>query len=261
MTPSNRSASRLKLIAAPVYRGARRTRHRLALSVTAKPLIAHQGLQRSGTNLLAVLLSDAGLSVVNGVDPPRRSPRHKHFRWQPEKAAITMHPLFSNDLLADSVDDINRAAGWSSDVPHIVIFRRPESWIDGIVRWGLTHDWLDPAEAQPGTSTMRGWMQEWSDYYRYWSSLASRQSDRVALICLEDLVRAPREVLSPAIRNVGLESAAIRSDVGTVRKVRHSKPNGSAARQEKKEVSTLGAWAITATDWDWQAWTNRIAEP
>ncbi|MCY7289050.1 MAG: hypothetical protein LH624_12565, partial [Cryobacterium sp.] len=75
VTPLSRAVFGARLVAAPVYRGARRMRQSVTLSLTAKPLIAHQGLQRSGTNLLAVLLSDAGLCVVNGVDPPRSSPR------------------------------------------------------------------------------------------------------------------------------------------------------------------------------------------
>lgn len=61
------------------------TIHSVKYLFTDHPKIVHQGIQRSRTNYLRVLLKKAGFFVLNEVDVRRDHPNHKHFRWQDKK--------------------------------------------------------------------------------------------------------------------------------------------------------------------------------
>jgi hypothetical protein len=236
------------------YQEWRRGVFRVAGMLNRRPTVAHQGIQRSGTNYLSGLLDQAGFFVLNRVDPPRSDPRHKHFRWQQDKSTIVMHPAYRNDIQAASVLEANAICGWSRDEKHVVIFKEPTSWLSSIYRWGLTHGWIENEADFLGDPLLaHGWLREWDAYYGHWYALHRDAPSQVFVICYEDLIQDPEDRIGEIASFLGRQTKVRLRDGGRITKVRHSSTRASriaeTPRLDGERVAELVSRAVTV---DWQ---------
>lgn len=234
---------------------ARRAWFRVEKKFNRLPTVAHQGIQRSGTNYLGKLLDQAGFFVINRVDPPRDDPRHKHFRWQPDKSTIVISPAYRNGLTASTVLDINRICGWDGDEKHIVIFKEPAAWLSSIHRWGLAHGWVDPGVDFFGDRKLAaGWLQEWSAYYQVWADMHAGTPAQVYIVCYEDLVAEPERRIRDIATFLGVSSRVNLRDGGRVAKVPHSSVRQtSSAWMSMGEDDRIHELVERTVSFDWRA--------
>lgn len=207
---------------------------------TRLPRVAHQGIQRSGTNYLCALLSASGYFVENSVDPRRDNPRHKHFRWQDDKTTITMDRAFSNSAYAGSIEELNAIAGFSPDTRHIVIFKDPHRWLPSILRWGRVNGWIDrDATIRSNESVIASWLREWDQYYAKWFALHDAQPEAVAIVSYEHLSADPHTGLA-AIRDFMQDTRPLTlRDDGYIAKVPHSARRESHERGNESQATAL----------------------
>ena len=225
---------------AATRRHARSAVHTAHARVTRSPRIAHQGIQRSGTNYLCALLRASGYFVENSVDPRRNDPRHKHFRWQDDKSTISMDQAFANSMHAESIQEINDIAGFAPNTPHVLIFKDPHEWLPSILRWGRANGWIDlNATSHSNDSVLASWLREWDHYHSKWFDLHDAQPDAVAIVSYQRLSTDPRGALE-AIRNFMSDDRpiALRNN-GYVSKVPHSTRRESIEFGNDSETAAL----------------------
>tara|TARA_R110002124_G_scaffold68901_1_gene186052 strand:+ start:168 stop:908 length:741 start_codon:yes stop_codon:yes gene_type:complete len=213
--------------------------------------VVHQGIQRSGTNFLSAVLSKADYRIINRIDPARDAPRHKHFRWQDDKSSIVMDSRYGNDRHVGSVAEINRICGYPEDQKHIVLFREPRDWLDGIFRWGLANGWFPSQEAFFEGDLHRAYLREWDAYYAKWADLAARDPAGVLLVSYGDLRRDARAGVLAIDRFMGVERATPLGTDFTIDKVRHSKP--MTEKRKGLEHPGIDAALNAPFAFDWQA--------
>lgn len=218
----------------PVYAATRRTAlasvHRVRAAANRKPVLVHQGIQRSGTNYLSELLKRGGFFVANEVDPRRDDPRHKHFRWQDDKSTIVMDAAFANTLKATSVEEINALSGLNPAQKHVVIFKEPVAWLSSIYRWGVANKWTEEREAFLSTEVAAGWLREWSAYYDKWFGLAESSGELAMIVSYEILEADPATTMSRVHRFAGSGPESMLRGGGEVSRVPHSPTGGFRAR-------------------------------
>lgn len=231
----------------------RRRTHAVAMRVNRRPVVAHHGIQRSGTNYLCALLEQADYFVVNRVDPVRSAPSHKHCRWQDDKTTIVMSSTFANDHRASSAEDVNRTAGFPSGTRHVVVFKNPAVWLESIYRWGLTHSWVDSTDDFVGSAEFaRAWLREWSHYYEKWSSIGENSPGSVLMIGYDDLQTDPVATMSRVNQFLGRRDAAVLPRGGRMPKVPHSGRRSRAA--DRPEVDpAFERMADEVVGFDWRA--------
>lgn len=196
--------------------------HRFRRAFNTKPEVAHHGIQRSGTNFLRARLEQAGFFVVNAVDPGRDDPRHKHFRWQAEKATIRMDLRYWNQVVVESLDEIDRHAGYPAGVNHVVIVKSPAIWLDSIRRWGLACRWFSEHDDFWGAADLApAYMVEWSAYYEHWLCMHEKAPSRVHLVCFDDLVLDHGPMLASLTGALGRDCGDPRA-ISPLTKVAHS---------------------------------------
>lgn len=213
-----------KTMLRPVYGRVWKTWVRLTEPPRGQYPIVHQGIQRSGTNFLSAILDKGDYRVMNRIDPARNDPRHKHFRWQADMSTVVMDERYRNGVTAQTLDDVNRICGYPQDMRHVVLFREPRDWLDGIFRWGIAHNWFCSEEEFLQRDLHHSYLAEWHAYYAEWSRLCEQDSDRVLLLAYSDLRRNPTLGLQ-AIDDFMKVNRSQRIDLsGGLTKVRHSKP-------------------------------------
>lgn len=230
---------------------ARERLHRVKEFTSRRTRVVHQGIQRSGTNYLRELLDYAGYFVVNGADPARDSPRHKHFRWQDDKSSIVMDGAYRNDKHVDTIAALNKTAGFRADDKHVVLFKEPSRWLSSIYEWGLKNQWTEPdADFFGEPSLAPAWAREWDAYYSKWFDLAAQGSGRVHIVCYESLAEHPKEQMAMIHAFLGEEGEVRIPAGGVVAEVAHSRRQASprhlsALRSEFERVTS----AVVTCDW------------
>lgn len=191
-------------------------------SVTKKTKIAHHGIQRSGTNYLCALLEQSGYFVLNSDGPRRDSPAHKHFRWQDDKSTIVMDRSFSNALHASEIDELNRIANFPRGTKHVVLVKKPGSWLESAYRWGRANGWMDEdADFLGDPSLAAAWLAEWDAYYNKWLQLAEASPGQVLVVSYESLM-SDRERVMSRIRQLTGTPALTAAVQESVKRVAHS---------------------------------------
>lgn len=144
--------------------------------------IAHHGIQRSGTNYLNTTLKTLGLLPQNAFDPARNVPHHKHFRWQDDKASIPpfIAAQYSNSLTAETIDELDRQAGFRAGTRHLVIYKHRTNWIVSICNWGLACGWF--THEHEALDSIPVLASDYDAYYGFWSGMAERHPECVGLI-------------------------------------------------------------------------------
>ncbi|GAA4415511.1 hypothetical protein GCM10023169_01890 [Georgenia halophila] len=216
-----------KPLVRPAYATGRRLAltavHRFRSSLNHDPRLAHQGIQRAGTNYLCALLVEAGYFVENAVDPRRDDPRHKHFRWQDDKSTIVMDRAFLNDERAQTIEQVNSAANFLPGIRHVVIFKHPDNWLPSIHRWARRNRWIEPrATFGDNRDALRVWLREWDAYYGKWFDLATTSPGKVLVTSYEDLSESPVDTLARVRRFMGDERPLTLRSGGRLAKVPHS---------------------------------------
>ncbi|WP_445679260.1 hypothetical protein [Radicibacter daui] len=166
-------------------------------------LVAHHGIQRSGTNYLLQCLLSLRVPVINAAEPAGTVPRHKHFRWQREKETIPgfIRHQYNNELGVDCVAGLNAAAGYPAGTRHLVIRKQEAAWLASILNWGLRCGWF--ANKKAGLAEAPALLADYRAYNHFWQLLADREPEQVQIVDLEELVEEPRRLLS-VLRNVGV---------------------------------------------------------
>lgn len=186
--------------------------------------IAHQGIQRSGTNFFCSLLNAADYRIVNRIDPPRGNPRHKHHRWQEDKSTIVMDARYSTKYAAKTLQDVNKICDYPDDMRHLVLFRHPRGWIDSIYRWGKKNGWFTNETEFFDRTLYQAYLNEWHGFYSSWERFSQTAPDQVMFVCYEDLIRDPQGTIA----RIDSFSKVVRTQNFTlpssIEKVRHSKP-------------------------------------
>lgn len=248
--------NRLKEWVRPVYATGRRLikteLHRAAQVRSHKPVVAHQGIQRSGTNFLCHLLNASGYFVLNEVDPRRDDPRHKHCRWQTDKASIQMDPRFRHDLQADTLREVNALCGYAPSTVHVVVFKDPASWLASIERWALTSRWISrPLESncESDRALASRWLREWDAYYNAWLNFAGSDPQQVAFFSYRNLLGSPNSSLQKLSEFTGH-----RPDIGSpvdllVPKVPHSSRRSSNTPESVSEWHHALVQEIVSFPW------------
>jgi hypothetical protein len=151
--------------------------------------VAHHGIQRSGTNYLNEWLKLSGCKVINTYDPKRNDPRHKHFRWQDDKETIVLDKNYKNNVRAVSISELNSICGYKSGTKHIVIYRDPRYWLNGIYLWGIRSGWITESLDQNGIYMfLKGAAAEWLEYYYFWYSIQRINPESVCIISHSALI-------------------------------------------------------------------------
>lgn len=210
-----------------------------------------QGIQRSGTNYLTVLLTQSDYKVMNKIDPKRDDPTHKHFRWQKNKSSIVMDESYQNSQYVASLEEINEICGYPPEFKHIVLFRTPEKWLNSIYRWGLENRWFDNEEDFFSRKLHIAYLQEWDAYYSFWQGIAAQKPNQVLLMNHEMFIAEPDKGLSLIDNFMGVKRNNPQQLVYSVEKVRHSRPiSEDRTSLECPELTTL---LDQATVFGWRA--------
>lgn len=211
---------RMNLLKAPLVRSWRQ----ITVGRQGTYPVAHQGIQRSGTNFLCTLLDAADYRVLNRVDPPRNQPRHKHFRWQPDKSTIAMDSRYANRVTASTVAEVNAASRFPQDTKHVVIFRKPREWLDSIYRWGLKNRWFADEAEFFDRNLPDAYFREWDAYYAFWQEREADEPSAVMLFCHDDLKASAADVVAKVDGLCGIRRSAPLVLPGQEATVRHSRP-------------------------------------
>lgn len=224
-------------------RQARSGVHAVLAKRNSRPTVVHHGIQRSGTNYACALLEQSGYFVLNRVDPRRDDPRHKHFRWQPDKSTISMDVSFRNSTVVGSVAELNAAAGWPPEQHHFLVFKTPDEWLMSIERWAVASGWIgrgvDDADLD---AARRRWLIEWDAYHSTWFGLAVQNPDRILTVAYQDLISEPQTNLDLLHSMTGARDVLPLLNEGQVGRVAHShgrRPSGRASEEQRVLVSEL----------------------
>lgn len=168
-----------------------------------RALVAHHGIQRSGTNYLLQCLLSLRVPVLNAAEPAGSVPCHKHFRWQRDKRTIPgfIRHQYHNDVSVDSVARLNVAAGYPPDTRHLVIRKDEAAWLVSILNWGLRCGWF--ASKKAGLAELPALAADYRAYCGFWQRLAEQEPERVQIVDLAELIEEPRRLLV-ALRALGL---------------------------------------------------------
>ena len=182
----------------------------LALSrISGQPPLAYHGLQRSGTNYLLSCLKRLEVNVLNRFDPERNDPRHKHFRWQPEKSSIptVIRNQYGNCETANSLRELNQLARWPSITRHLVIRKDHDEWLQSVLNWGLRCAWFTTKDV--ALSSLSSFSDDYSAYFEFWQQQQTAEPDKVAIVSLNDIthdiatLQSALAVLDVKVKRVG----------------------------------------------------------
>ena len=188
------------------------------------PRIVHQGIQRSGTNYLRVLLNRSGFFVLNEVDPKRHKPQHKHCRWQDDKQSIVMDVRYRNQHFADSIEELNKICGYQEKQKHVLIFKTPANWLESIQRWGIANHWFSESNDFFGDPRLAvAYLNEWDQYHLKWELLAGASPGMLLILHFESVLKDPENAMLTICEFYGVEKKIDLKNEGRIEKVRHSK--------------------------------------
>ncbi|MEF1308609.1 hypothetical protein QTO01_00680 [Vibrio mytili] len=191
--------------------------------------LVHHGIQRSGTNYLNVLLKRKGVLVINKFDPPRGNLRHKHFRWQRNKKSIVMDFSYANDVEVDDIHQLNQLCGYKYNQKHVILYKKPENWINSIKAWERKCDWNE--------LSVEKYLNEWDNYYCFWKKMQIKNPDLVIIVEFESLIAEPNKVLNDICSHFLFEKLIpeVLPNDGLIERVPVS-PNGISNYKNKIEI-------------------------
>lgn len=160
-----------------------------------RPVVAHHGLQRSGTNFLARALYDLGIPVANLDVIDRASPAHKHFRWNRDKATIppAIAHQFGNDAQAQAIDEVNHSARFPKATRHLVMQKPEAEALASMCNWGRRVDWF--AGRHEALAALPAFQADYHAYYAFWREMAHASPDRVVVLDLATAAATLPDVL------------------------------------------------------------------
>lgn len=182
--------------------------------------IVIQGIQRSGTNYLNEILKNNNYRVLNYYDPQRNNPKHKHFRWQSDKNSISMDSRYMNNIVVDSISQVNLISGYDEPTKHVVIYRPPEKWLSSIYRWGKSNNWFVNKE-EFINSKISLYLNEWDSYYSFWRDMHKKSPSLVSIINYDDLKHDPVKCIKDINKQLNIDIEPLGNN--NIKKVRHSK--------------------------------------
>jgi len=201
--------------------------------------VIHQGIQRSGTNYLNILLKEKGYFVRNRHDPKRTNPAHKHFRWQKDKTTIFLDPSYKNTQYTQNIRDLNNICGFPESCKHIVLYKNPYSWLPSIERWARVNKWESYLTTPRNEWLTRAFL-EWDAYYSAWEDIYKVSTSSVLLINFESLKNNQPNVLNGVDQFMG--KLQINSEEITVNRVPKS-PSG-VTHNDEENIAFFKAFCV-----------------
>jgi hypothetical protein len=196
--------------------------------------LMHHGLQRSGTNYVNACLRRIGATPINAFDPRRASPRHKHFRWQPDKRSIPpfLRSQYGNRMVAEDLAALERIARLPSGCRHLVVRREEIAWLASICSWGLACGWFaSHADAIAAIPLLR---EDRRCYDVFWDAIAGASPASVAIVDA-DAVRRDLSRLPDALAKLAVPVRVPPAFRGEIDSVPHS-PSGRDRRVSRDDV-------------------------
>lgn len=178
--------------------------HSLKRRLKRNQWVAHNGLQRNGTNYLLLCLKSLKLDVINEFDPQRNHPSHKHFRWYKNKGSVPnfINNEYFNTNNASSVEEINKIAGYPRDTVHVVIRKDRDSAVVSLANWGLGCGWFENKEH--AIKSFQELEKDYDAYYEYWRDLSEKEPRKVVIVQFEEIVKDGHR-LAEALDSVGIK--------------------------------------------------------
>lgn len=209
----------------------------VAALVGGKRRVLCHGLQRSGTNYLLLWLHWNGVAVINGVDPRRDDPRHKHCRWQHDKSTL-IEPIradYGNSFTVNDIDEMDAICDLSDRPVHIVLSKERIPWLASIANWGLNVGWFD--QKSMSLSALGCLATDYDAYTAFWQAMAAQHEDRVMLITYNELMEETGK-LQARLETYGLASHGGDEDF-SVNEVPRSPTNRAVVVNESDVISAL----------------------
>lgn len=173
----------------PVRTYFRVVRNRLRVHVAEllnRPMVAHHGIERSGTNILEASLQSFGIVTANGfLNDEDNVPGHKHFRIQADNSSVVMNPTHEHLWSPGTIQEYSENAGLSRTAKHIVIFKDPANWLVSINRYGAEAGWPGGGQILDDPVLRVSYLREWSEYYKAWEVFAQAEPQLVLLVQYE----------------------------------------------------------------------------
>lgn len=194
-------------------------------ALSGRVSLMHHGLQRSGTNYVNACLRRIGATPINTFDPRRASPRHKHFRWQPDKDSIPpfLRAQYGNREIAVDLQAIERIARLPKGCRHLVVRREETAWLASICNWGIGCGWFRGSEE--AISAIPLLRADRRHYDAFWDGIAAANPAMVEIIDADE-VRRDVARLTDALARL---SIAVRIPDGFLGKI-DSVPHSPASR-------------------------------
>ena len=203
-------------------------------------VIAHHGIQRSGTNYLLSCLDALNVKVVNRLDPVGRHPAHKHFRWYGDKRFIPdfLSKKYSNSLHAITCEELNYLARFPKNTKHIVIRKSVPGAICSLMNFGIRKKWFENKEDALGNYQVL--LNDYTHYYQFWLRLAEI-SDQVCVVDYEEISKNSNKLVG-ALNALGAELPLLHKNL-QFDEVRMSP-------KTRKQIVTLDDVIDVSSDWE-----------
>jgi Sulfotransferase domain len=149
-------------------------------------MVAHHGIERSGTNILEAALHCIGVVTANGfLNDDDNVPGHKHFRIQDGNSSGVMNPIHEHLWSPSTIQEYSENAGLLSTTKHVVIFKDPANWLVSINRYGAEAGWPGGGQILDDPFLRVTYLREWSEYYKAWEAFAQAEPHLVLLVQYE----------------------------------------------------------------------------
>lgn len=173
--------------------------------LNGRKLVAHHGIERSGTNFIEKCLDELSLTPVNKYCPPENEANHKHFRWQPDKTSIIPFGSYKyshyNNLYASNISELNKKARYPKNTRHLVVKKEFKTWMVSVLNYGMNVKWFN--SKQDALDSIVILKKDYYCYYGYWELMAKKNSEFVVVVPYEDVSRSPHLFIQ-YIKKIGL---------------------------------------------------------
>ena len=175
--------------------------------IQGKPVVAHHGIERSGTNLLREVVEYLGTTIANEQYTSAGAiPGHKHLRLQPDKSTIVSSPENEHQYVPASLSEYNAQMRFPADMRHLVIFKDPANWIVSMNSYAKRAGYPRGGEILDDELLLNRYLTEWSEYYRAWEHLAKANPHQVLMLQYEAWMTNFQETLQQVAKFLSIDT-------------------------------------------------------
>ena len=174
-----------------------------------KVCVAYHGMERNGTNFLALCLTDLKCVIVNHHFNDRRKFGHKHYRWNLKSYGDLnfYNKYYMSDVAVSTVQDLNTVSGFPASTVHVVIQKQKMDACVSFLNFGLRSLYYrNKAEAIQDVVRVQ---RDYDYYYEFWAKLREKEPQKVFITEHQELLKSPRYLIEFLLKS-GCE---VRSDI------------------------------------------------